>query len=99
MLNSLSNSTHEVITAVGFLQKSSLEIIYEVSRVTFGHLTELEIENYVKTQSPLDKAGGYGIQDLFGLQNIFSIQGSYSNIIGLPVAQVFKKIKEIISKN
>ena len=99
MLNSLSNSTHEVITGVGFLQKSSLEIIYEVSRVTFGHLTELEIENYVKTQSPLDKAGGYGIQDLFGLQNIFSIQGSYSNIIGLPVAQVFKKIKEIISKN
>jgi septum formation protein len=59
----------------------------------------LGIENYVKTQSPLDKAGAYGIQDLFGLQNIFSIQGSYSNIIGLPVAQVFKKIKEIISKN
>ena len=81
MLNSLSNSTHEVITAVGFLQKSSQEIIYEVSRVTFGHLTELEIENYVKTRSPLDKAGGYGIQDVFGLQNIISIQGSYSNII------------------
>ena len=95
----LANDSHEVITAVGFLQKDSWDVIYEVSRVTFGVLNDLEIENYIKTGSPLDKAGAYGIQDSFGIQNITSIHGSYSNIIGLPVPQVLKKIKEIITKN
>ena len=99
MLMTLSNDSHEVITAVGFLQKDSWELIYEVSRVTFGKINDLEIENYIKTGSPLDKAGAYGIQDSFGIKNITSIYGSYSNIIGLPVPQVLKKIKEIISKN
>jgi septum formation protein len=99
MLMTLANDTHEVITAVGFLQKDSWDVIYEVSRVTFGVLNDLEIENYIKTGSPLDKAGAYGIQDSFGTQNITSIHGSYSNIIGLPVPQVLKKIKEIITKN
>ena len=99
MLMTLSNDSHEVITAVGFLQKDSWELIYEVSRVTFGKINDLEIENYIKTGSPLDKAGAYGIQDSFGIKNITSIHGSYSNIIGLPVPQVLKKIKEIISKN
>ena len=99
MLSSISKSTHEVITAVGFLQKDSWEMIYEISKVTFGNLSDLEIEKYIKTRSPLDKAGAYGIQDPFGIRNVTSIQGSYSNIIGLPVPQVLKKIKEIISKN
>ena len=99
MLMTLSNDSHEVITAVGFLQKKSWELIYEVSRVTFGKINDLEIEKYIKTGSPLDKAGAYGIQDSFGIKNITSIHGSYSNIIGLPVPQVLKKIKEIISKN
>ena len=99
MLITLANDSHEVITAVGFLQKNRWELIYEVSRVTFGKINDLEIENYIKTGSPLDKAGAYGIQDSFGIKNITSIHGSYSNIIGLPVPQVLKKIKEIISKN
>ena len=73
MLMTLANDTHEVITAVGFLQKDSWDVIYEVSRVTFGVLNDLEIENYIKTGSPLDKAGAYGIQDSFGTQNITSI--------------------------
>ena len=46
----------------------------------------------------MDKAGAYGIQDSFGVQNILSISGSYTNIMGLPVAQVLEKIKEIITK-
>ena len=52
----------------------------------------------MKKGSPMDKAGAYGIQDSFGVQNILSISGSYTNIIGLPVAQVLEKIKEIITK-
>ena len=99
MLNRLSDSQHQVITAVGFLTKEKIEMIHEVSTVTFGKLSEEEIYNYIKTRSPLDKAGGYGLQDSFGVRNIVSINGSYTNIIGLPVAQVLKKIKEIVNKN
>lgn len=99
MLKKLSNSSHEVITAVCFLTKEKIEIIHEVSTVTFGQVSENEINDYVKTGSPFDKAGSYGIQDPFGIRNIVSINGSYTNIIGLPVAQVLKKIKEIIIEN
>ena len=99
MLKTLSNSTHEVITAVGFLQKGSFETLCEVSKVTFGILSEPEIERYVQTGSPLDKAGAYGIQDPFGVRHVTRIEGSYSNIIGLPVPQVLKKIQEITVKN
>lgn len=99
MLKKLSNSSHEVITAVCFLTKEKIEIIHEVSTVTFGQVSENEINDYIKTGSPFDKAGSYGIQDPFGTRNIVSINGSYTNIIGLPVAQVFKKIKEIIIEN
>ena len=96
MLKKLSNSSHEVITAVCFLTKEKIEIIHEVSTVTFGQVSENEINDYINTGSPFDKAGSYGIQDPFGIRNIVSINGSYTNIIGLPVAQVLKKIKEII---
>ena len=99
LLKKLSNSSHEVITAVCFLTKEKIEIIHEVSTVTFGQVSENEINDYIKTGSPFDKAGSYGIQDPFGIRNIVSINGSYTNIIGLPVAQVFKKIKEIIIEN
>tara|TARA_Y100000992_G_scaffold231204_1_gene162325 strand:+ start:107 stop:694 length:588 start_codon:yes stop_codon:yes gene_type:complete len=99
MLTALSESSHEVITSVGFLQKEKFEILYEVSKVTFGKLSDIEIKKYIMTGSPLDKAGAYGIQDSFGMQNVISVEGCYSNIIGLPVPKVLKKIKEIISEN
>ena len=99
MLNKLSNSTHEVITAVGFLQKHKLEIIHEVSKVTFRKISNLEIEKYIKSGLGFDKAGSYGIQDYFGTINITHIEGSFTNIIGLPVAQVFEKINKIVSSN
>ena len=99
MLIRLSDSTHKVITAVGFLQKQKLEIIHEVSKVTFRKISDLEIEKYIKSGLPFDKAGGYGIQDSFGAINITHIEGSFTNVIGLPVAQVFEKINEIINQN
>ena len=98
ILQSLSNDTHQVITAVGFLQKNKWECIHEISEVTFGFLSDEAIQSYVKSGSPMDKAGAYGIQDSFGVQNILSISGSYTNIIGLPVAQVLEKLKEIIGE-
>mgnify|MGYP000724978363 FL=1 len=98
MLRALSNSTHEVITAVGFLQKESFETLCEVSKVTFDVLSESDIEHYIQTQSPMDKAGAYGIQDSFGVRHVTRIEGSYSNIIGLPVPQVLKKITKVDKK-
>ena len=99
MLHALSAATHEVITAVGFLQKDKWESLYEVSKVSFAPLSDDEIETYLESGSPMDKAGAYGIQDNFGIRNVTYIEGSYSNIIGLPVPQVLKKIKEITVKN
>lgn len=99
ILSSLSDTSHQVITAVGFLQENHWESLCEVSTVHFAPLSETEIENYIQTGSPMDKAGAYGIQDPFGVRNVTSIQGSYTNIIGLPVPQVLKKIKEITTKN
>ena len=96
MLSKLSNSTHKVITSVGFLQKDKWETISCISEVSFGKLNSKSIRDYISSGSPMDKAGGYGIQDLFGILYINSIKGSYTNIIGLPVAQVLKKLQEIL---
>ena len=99
ILMSLSDDTHQVITAVGFLQKETWECINVVSEVTFGPVSKKAIQEYIATGSPMDKAGAYGIQDSFGTLHINSISGSYTNIIGLPVTHVYKKLQEIIKKN
>jgi len=96
MLSQLSNSTHQVITAVGFLQKNKWESLHCISEVRFKSVSEKAITDYIATGSPMDKAGAYGIQDSFGMCHINSIKGSYTNIIGLPVAQVLGKIEEIL---
>ncbi len=99
MLNTLSGSTHQVITVVGFLTSEKWESIYEISEVTFRKLTLNEITDYVKGGSPLDKAGSYGIQDPFGDAAILSISGSFTNIMGLPLARVINKIQEIVNRS
>tara|TARA_B100000989_G_scaffold139435_1_gene103726 strand:+ start:339 stop:911 length:573 start_codon:yes stop_codon:yes gene_type:complete len=96
MLTQLSDSIHRVITTVGFLQKDKWETISCISEVCFGKLSSKSISKYISSGSPMDKAGGYGIQDPFGMLYINSIKGSYTNIIGLPVAQVLEKLQEII---
>ena len=96
MLSQLSDSTHQVITAVGFLQKNKWESLHCISEVRFKSVSEKAITDYIATGSPMDKAGAYGIQDSFGMCHINSIKGSYTNIIGLPVAQVLGKIEEIL---
>lgn len=98
MLKALSNSTHQVTTAVGFLTDKGFELLEETSEVTFRKLTKNEINHYVENGSPMDKAGAYGIQDPFGEQVILSINGSFSNIVGLPLAQVIIKIQDIVNK-
>tara|TARA_B110000037_G_scaffold171211_1_gene194297 strand:- start:59 stop:661 length:603 start_codon:yes stop_codon:yes gene_type:complete len=99
ILMTLSDDTHQVITAVGFLLKETWECINVVSEVTFGPVSKKAIQEYIATGSPMDKAGAYGIQDSFGTLHIDSISGSYTNIIGLPVTHVYKKLQEIIKNN
>jgi len=98
MLKKLSNSEHKVITAVGFLTINHWECIHEITKVKFGKISNNEIIKYTEKDNPFDKAGGYGIQDWFGLIAVENIKGSYTNVVGLPVYKVFHKIKEIIFK-
>ena len=99
MLNELSNNAHQVITAVGFLTKKKLEIIHKTTKVKFGKVSKEDLINYTIKDKPFDKAGSYGIQDWFGLVAVESLNGSYSNIVGLPTYEVYNKLKEITSKN
>ena len=96
MLNQLSGSSHEVITSVAFTQAHQQTIITETSTVFFKTLDSAEIDFYIDTYQPYDKAGAYGIQEWIGTIGIEKIVGSYSNIVGLPVAQVLTTLKKIL---
>ena len=95
MLQQLSGKSHEVITAVAFTQAHQQRIIYESTTVVFKLLTQEEIDYYITSFSPYDKAGAYGIQEWIGTIGIEKIEGSYTNVVGLPVAQVLAILEEI----
>jgi septum formation protein len=98
MLGFLSGKSHEVITSVGFLTSRKFEMITETSKVYFKNLTQQEMDHYIKEASPLDKAGAYGIQEWIGDIGITQIEGSYTNVVGLPLAQVKDKIKLLVQE-
>ncbi|MBN8641495.1 MAG: septum formation protein Maf [Flavobacteriales bacterium] len=89
ILKSLSNSTHKVITSVCFKTIEKSEVIHEVTKVTFSDLTDDQVHYYLKNYQPFDKAGAYGIQDWIGLIGISKIEGSYTNVVGLPTEKVY----------
>ncbi len=93
MLRHLSGRTHQVITAVALVSPEKCLTDYSVTQVTFRQLTETEIKAYWKTGEPGDKAGGYAIQGL-GAVFVQSIQGSYSNVVGLPIEVCCKLFAE-----
>ena len=98
MLEFLSGKSHEVITSVGFLTSQKFEMITETTKVYFKDLTNQEIDHYIEEASPLDKAGGYGIQDWIGAIGITHIEGSYTNVVGLPLAQVKEKLSILVQE-
>lgn len=98
MLLFLSGKSHEVITSVGFLTSRNFEVITETTKVYFKDLTDQEIDHYMEESSPLDKAGAYGIQEWIGAIGITQIKGSYTNVVGLPLAQVKEKIAILIQE-
>ncbi len=90
MLESLSNCTHDVITSVCFKTVESTTIINELTKVTFNKLSSEMINYYIANFNPYDKAGAYGIQEWIGSVGVAKIEGSYANVMGLPVDKVFK---------
>lgn len=96
MLHTLSNDEHEVITSVCFTALGKQKIVHHTTKVTFRDLSDDEIWYYIKNYNPYDKAGGYGIQDWIGLIGITEIQGSYTNVVGLPTQLVYKTLMDMV---
>ena len=92
MLRELSGKTHAVITGVCIVKDGQAETFYHESKVTFYPLSDAEIDAYVATGEPMDKAGAYGIQGR-GCTLVERIEGDYFNIVGLPVAEVVRRLK------
>jgi septum formation protein len=96
ILNIMSGRTHEVITGVTFFSNHREFTFSETTRVTFAALSGDEIDYYIKNFKPYDKAGAYGIQEWIGLTGIISIEGSYFNVMGLPVQKLYTELKSYI---
>jgi septum formation protein len=92
MLRLLSGREHEVLTGLAIVARTGAEVQVARTRVWVNPLNDTEIADYVGTGEPLDKAGAYAIQGL-GSKFIDRIQGSYSNVVGLPVALVYRLLK------
>jgi septum formation protein len=96
ILRIISGKTHDVITGVTFLSNLGEYTFSSTTRVTFDKLSDEEISWYIKEFKPFDKAGAYGIQEWIGLAGIISIEGSYFNVMGLPVQKVYTELKRYI---
>ena len=97
MITRLSNQTHDVITGVCLKSNKITESFSVKSTIHFAELTSKEIDYYVDTYQPLDKAGAYGIQEWIGMIGVKKIVGSHYNVVGLPVHEIYQKIKEKFS--
>ncbi|MEK9135993.1 MAG: Maf family protein [Bacteroidota bacterium] len=96
MLERLSGRTHVVVTGFALLDRPSdrLVVDFESTKVTFRELPRKEIESYVASGSPMDKAGAYGIQDDYGAVFVSRIEGCYYNVVGLPLSKVHSRLNE-----
>lgn len=95
MLRLLSGRTHQVATGVCIVRGDACESFVEVTDVTFYELSDAEIEAYVASGEPLDKAGAYGIQGAGGRMLVRGIQGDFYNVVGLPIARVKRHLDRL----
>ena len=93
MLASLSGNTHQVMTGVCIMTKNIRKEFVAVTDVAFDNLTQDEITYYVDNYKPFDKAGAYGIQEWIGYVGVKAINGSYFNVVGLPIQRLYKELK------
>ena len=98
MLSLLSGRTHRVVSGVCLIGKGRIAVAHEVTEVTFDPLDDAEIEHYVRTANPYDKAGAYAIQGLAAAY-ISGIKGCYFNVVGLPVHRLCRLWRETYGEN
>lgn len=98
MLHSLSGRSHEVKTAVTFRDCRGMKTVTDTTEVEFKPLSEAEIDYYLNTFRPYDKAGAYGIQEWIGYIGITAIRGSYFNVMGFPSHIVYALLKEFTTR-
>lgn len=93
MLSSLSGQTHHVVTGVAICSAHKEKVFYEKTSVTFWELSSQEIEQYIESKDPMDKAGAYGIQTL-GALFVKKIDGDYFSVVGLPLAKTVRELSQ-----
>ena len=92
ILQALSGKKHQVITSVSLKGTNFQTIFNDTTNVYFKELTVDEINYYIENHQPFDKAGSYGIQEWIGFIGIERIEGSYYNVMGLPVQKLYKEL-------
>ena len=97
ILTKLSGRSHLVVTGVCLFSMHKKSSFSSESIVQFADLSSEEIEYYIKNYHPIDKAGAYGIQDWIGYNKVIRIEGSYLNIMGLPMEQLYHKLQDFIT--
>ncbi len=95
MLAGLSGRQHSVVTGVTLRTATCMKSFYVETAVVFAELSAEEIDYYVETFHPLDKAGAYGIQEWIGMIGVKEISGSFYNVMGLPVCRLYDELKKI----
>lgn len=95
MLKALSGKTHQVITGVCLTTVGYQKTFATVTDVTFAALTDEEIAHYVEHYRPMDKAGSYGIQEWIGFVGVERIEGSYFNVVGMPIQRLYTELKNL----
>ena len=93
MLQMLSGTTHRVITGVTLLVEGNSKSFSVATNVSFKPLSATEIDYYIRTFKPFDKAGAYGIQEWIGYIGVTAINGSYFNVMGLPVQRIYEELR------
>ena len=94
MLRQLSGHAHEVITGVSIVTQEKTVQFASTSKVFFSTLTDKEIDYYINVYQPFDKAGAYGIQEWIGFVGVTRIEGSYFNVMGLPIQRLYTELKQ-----
>ncbi len=95
MLKMLSGTKHEVYTGVTLVNEGAMHSFYDVTEVFCREVSDDEIDFYIENFKPFDKAGSYGIQDYWGLAVVQRINGSYTNVMGLPTEKLFEVLKAL----
>ncbi|PST81770.1 septum formation protein Maf [Pedobacter yulinensis] len=98
MLNRLAGRAHEVYTGVTLFYQQHKVSFFDCSEVFFRSVTQAEIDHYLTVGQPFDKAGAYGVQDWWGLVVVERINGSYTNVMGLPTERLYLELKEFAGR-